>query len=226
MNKNCIILTTNSELDGLEQFLNIENRIFDIIVIDYLAEEGKSKAHTKDVNLVYESNGGFKFNNIKKLILSQNLLQKYDYFWFPDWDLEIDGSDFTDLFYLAKKHNFLLSQPSLSWDSFLSWKITMHNPTSEVRATGFVEIMCPLFERSFLEKVLYTFDMNYSGWGLDLLWSKLLDYEKIGIIDKVIIKHRKPVSSHTWKLPNNKTANQELDHILENMDTIVKNYFS
>ena len=223
MIENCIILTTNSQLDGLDQYLEIVHKSFDIIVIDYESKKGESKAHEKNVSLVYESEGGYKFNNIKKCIQKENLLQKYKYFWFPDWDLEINKDDFNDLFSLTEKHGFLLSQPSLSWDSFFSWKVTVHSPTFEARATGFVEIMCPLFYKSFLEKVMFSLDMNYSGWGLDLLWSKILEKEKIGIIDKIIIKHKRPVSSHEWKLPNNKTAREEMDYILENIDTIIKN---
>lgn len=222
MSKNCIILTTNKQLDGLQQYLDIEHKSFDLIVIDYEAKIGESKAREKDIELVYESEGGYKFNNIKKCIESENLLHKYEYFWFPDWDLEINKEEFNDLFKLTKQYGFLLSQPSLSWDSFFSWKVTVHSPTFEARATGFVEIMCPLFHKSFLEQVLFSFDMNYSGWGLDLLWSKILVKEKIGVIDKIIIKHKKPVTSHEWKLPNNKTAKEEMEYILENIDSIIK----
>jgi hypothetical protein len=215
MAKNCIILTINNTIGEIEKLLSIKERNFDLIVIDYCAKAGESIANKYDVDLVYETNGGFKFNNIKKLIEEKDLLEKYDYFWFPDWDIEIDTNSVNDLFTLTEKHNFYLSQPSLSWDSHASWLKTYHTPESEARVTGFVEIMCPLFEVSFLKEILWTFDINYSGWGLDFLWPSIGDKMKIGIIDKVIIKHTRPVSSHDWVLPNNKTAHEEMNEILE-----------
>lgn len=215
MTENCIILTINNTIGEIEKLLSAKNKDFDLIVIDYCAKPGESVANKYNIDLIYETNGGYKFNNIKKLIEQENLLEKYKYFWFPDWDIEINPDTIQELFDFTKKYDFYLSQPALSFDSYASWLKTYHNPNTEARVTGFVEIMCPLFEVSFLKEILWTLDMNYSGWGLDLLWPHIGDKNKIGIIDRVIIKHTKPISSHDWILPNNKTPNEEMNEILD-----------
>ena len=46
---------------------------------------------------------------------------------------------------------------------------------------------CPLMN------LFQTFDLSQSGWGLDLLWAKMLDNDKIAIIDEVNFVHTRPV---------------------------------
>ena len=44
-----------------------------------------------------------------------------------------------------------------------------------------------------LMSLFQTFDLSKSGWGLDLLWAKMLDNDKIAIIDEVNVIHTRPV---------------------------------
>ena len=44
-----------------------------------------------------------------------------------------------------------------------------------------------------LMNLFQTFDLSQSGWGLDLLWAKMLDNDKIAIIDDVNVIHTRPV---------------------------------
>lgn len=189
-----VILTTNKQLEGLEQY---SGKGYDIFVIDY------------------ETEGTYKYHGIKKVIQEKDLLNTYDYFWFPDYDIKINDCDLSKLVKLAKACEFDLCQPSLSSDSYASWEVTKHVPNSLTRETNFVEIMCPLFSRSFLQEVLWTFDLNYSGWGLDHLWYAMSKDRKLGIIDAVQVSHTKPVSSHNWILPNGKTSHEEMTDLLQ-----------
>ena len=189
-----VILTTNKALEGLEQY---SGSGYDLFVIDYETEKS------------------FKYHGIKNLIEDKDLLSAYDYFWFPDYDIKINDGDLEKLVKLAKACEFDLCQPSLSSDSYASWEVTKNVPNSLTRETHFVEIMCPLFSKAFLKEMLWTFDLNYSGWGLDHLWYAMSGNCKLGIIDAVQVSHVKPVSSHKWILPNGKTSQEEMIDLLQ-----------
>ena len=194
MSRLAVILTTNKDHEGLDQYSALYYSLF---VIDY------------------ESEGTYKYQAIKKLIEERDLLCQYDYFWFPDYDIKINDSDLRKLVKLAKASEYDLCQPSLSSDSFVSWEVTKHVPNSLTRDSNFVEIMCPLFTSSFLKDMLWIFELNYSGWGLDYLWFALSGKSKLGIIDAVQVTHAKPISSHAWILPNGKSSHQEMIDLLQ-----------
>jgi hypothetical protein len=194
MSKLAVILTTNKAREGVGQYSAL---YYDLFVIDY------------------ESDASYKYQAIKKLIEDKDLLSVYDYFWFPDYDIKINDCDLQKLVKLAKACEFDLCQPSLSSDSYASWEVTKNVPNSLTRETHFVEIMCPLFSKAFLKEMLWTFDLNYSGWGLDHLWFAMSGNCKLGIIDAVQVSHMKPVSSHTWILPNGKTSQEEMIDLLQ-----------
>lgn len=218
--KNCVILTTTSRGEGIENYIyNTEN--YDLFIIDYTSEENNSPLRSfADLN-VFETNGGYKYQNIKKLILKLDLLGKYDYFWFPDWDISFVENTLETLFHSAKIYNLDLCQPSLSLDSHISWSITQHNPETILRYTNFVEVMCPLFKNSFLKEVIWTFDLNFSSWGLDFLWPTISENKNIGIVDLVVVKHERPISSHEWILPNGKNAAEELNDLQKKFNLIL-----
>lgn len=219
--KNCVILTTTSNGEGLEYY-SFENKNFDLFVIDYTSEIDSSPISSDHITKVFATQGGFKYHNIKLLIETHGLLEKYDYIWLPDWDISISSSSLTRLFEIAHKYNLDLSQPSLDPDSYYSWSITLTNQESSVRITNFVEVMCPLFKTSFLKEVLWTFDLNYSSWGLDFLWSSLAENFNLGIIDSIVVKHERPISSHEWILPNNLNAHQELEELQKKYNLILE----
>jgi hypothetical protein len=125
-----------------------------------------------------------KFKNIYYYFADNpNTINKYDYFWFPDPDLEfvkIDGMmDF------VKENNLDLCQPALSMDSTASHSFlkTQHKGTRQV---PFVEGQCPIFSKKALQKNLWTFDLNWSSFGIDLLWGKQNDCY---VLDDFIVKH-------------------------------------
>jgi len=165
---------------------------------------------------------GHKWHNIAKLFTSEVVkAADFDYVWFPDDDVDISGRDAERLFQWAHNYNLQLCQPSLSADSACTnWPITKHVPGSEVRRTNFVEIMAPLFRMDALAKCLSTFTENNCGWGLDLIWPRILGDRDIGVIDAVQVKHTQMWSSPAWTLPSGKTPHQEMHETLKrhNMD--------
>lgn len=210
-----VVITTNAKCDGVQKLLK-DDRSYDILVIDYESSITNSISRTMGVEYVFESQGGYKYVNIKKYFNEHSdLIDKYDLFWLIDWDLDYDDDMIENFLKAASEYGFDLCQPSLSHQSNSSWNITLNVNTCNARITNFVEIMCPLFTRDALKEVIDYFDICYSGWGLDFLWAKKLEKYKLGIIDKVIIHHPKPISSHNWELPSGLTSEEELQRIIE-----------
>jgi hypothetical protein len=220
MSFNCVILTTTSNGEGLENY-TYDNKNYDLFIIDYTSQKNQSPLNNNKYKFVFESEGGYKYHNIKRLLESSTIMDDYEYIWFPDWDISFNPNDLNNLFTIAKEYDLDICQPSLSEDSHISWKITQHNPNTKVRLTNFVEVMCPLFKSSFLKEVLWTLNLNYSSWGLDFLWGSLAKENKMGIIDSIVVKHERPVASHEWLLPNNQNANQELEELQNKYNLIL-----
>jgi hypothetical protein len=124
---------------------------------------------------------------------NEDLINQYEFFWFPDDDLMIDCDSINSLFEIQKKYELLLSQPAAA--GYTSHSITHKRDGRILTFTNFVEIMCPLMSKNCLNTLKDSFGINQSGWGLDFLWTKLLGNptDKIAIIDDIVCTHTKPV---------------------------------
>jgi hypothetical protein len=131
-----------------------------------------------------------------KLLLEEHpqLMESYDYFFFPDDDLEMSGKAIADLFYLCSQYHLGLAQPSLTSDSYVSRLITIHNPDALLRFTPWIECMAPCFSREALRLCLPTFGESLTGWGVDNLWAHILGTRNIpiAIVDAVQARHTRP----------------------------------
>jgi GR25 family glycosyltransferase involved in LPS biosynthesis len=118
-------------------------------------------------------------------------LLAYDYVCFADDDLAVSLESFNLMFSMCEQFALELAQPALTHDSHMgNWGITMENRSFLLRYTNFVEVMCPVFSRAFLERCAPTFVENMSGYGLDFLWSSWVSSPwKIAILDACPVKH-------------------------------------
>jgi len=162
-----------------------EEREFDLFIIYYGDEEGK---YANDGEY-YMDEKGIKFELIHEALIQYNLIHKYGYFLMPDDDLWATTDDIHKFCGLIKEHQLLLSQPSII--GYYSWALTLHNPYYILRYTNRVENMTPCFNQHALRICLHSFTENRSGWGLGMLWDKLLNHpiNEIGIIDDVTFIH-------------------------------------
>jgi hypothetical protein len=168
---------------------------FDLVLLYYGDDMEVAKSYIQDTPHVYASKG-FKWWLIKSFI-EDNLewISQYEYIWFPDDDLKIDTNNINNLFNIAKKYDLYICQPSLL--GYVSHKITLPQENSLLRYTNFVEIMAPVMNLNTVLKLKETFDVNYSAWGLDGIWSYLLGdpNNKIAIIDSIKMIHTKPAGN-------------------------------
>lgn len=193
MKKNLVIVPVGDNSLHLEWIK--ENSNFDIIVLYYGDSENIFLKYKKNVKKCVKIKGQ-KWHLLTEYILKNlNEIEKYEYFWFPDDDLLTHSNDINKIFDICKKYDLWLCQPSL--DGHVSYEIEKKVHDSILRFTNFVEIICPMMSLETLHKLIFYFNINESGWGLDYLWPKLLGYptDKISIIDDVTVTHTKPVGS-------------------------------
>ncbi|GGK58224.1 DUF707 domain-containing protein [Amphritea balenae] len=129
------------------------------------------------------------------------LIEKYEYFWLVDDDIECDVLHIDKLFSYVAKNKFELSQPALTLDSYYSHKLTLQCPGFRHRHVSMVEIMAPILSKEQLKKSLPYFENTKSGCGIDWLWHKFVTekYKKISIIDELAVCHSRPLGQHLKK---------------------------
>ncbi len=138
-----------------------------------------------------------KWPAIHKLFHRNSPLWDYDYFLFPDDDIDMSWGSINRIFDVSRRLNLHLAQPALGAGSYFSYKITLQNELFNLRYTNFIEAMIPLFSRFAMEICAPTFATSHSGWGLDYVWSYLLGNipRSIAIIDETPVLHRRPVGN-------------------------------
>ena len=139
----------------------------------------------------------FKYHMLYNLLthIHPEWLEQYEYFYFLDDDIEIDTRQINSMFLLSHAFNSAISQAALTQDSFCSWRMFKQQKNSFCRFVGQIEVMAPLFHRDALKKCLPSFIGNRSSWGVDSVWSKLLDYpkDKLVVFDTLTMRHTQPV---------------------------------
>ena len=191
-----------------------EDRTYDIA----LSYFGDNTEYWKDKCDYFHPCKGSNWEGLSDFVNKNwELINKYDYVWFPDDDLWMHQKDLECYLELCREQGFVISQPALMKGSFYSWEITLQNRFTEYRETDFVEVMAPCFKVEDFNLFAATFSENTSGWGLEWLWWKIAKEHlrnKFAIVDKVAMLHTREVgvanSGGAKKSPH-----QELNELLE-----------
>jgi len=194
-NKNLIIAPVG-DFSYHPNWVNSPKRNFDLILVYFGSHPNRYRF---DADYYFEKKGFFKFENVRWIVETfPDIIKGYDTFWFPDNDIMADPRSIDQMFEIFNQHKLDLAQPAISIDSHINWGITVESPSSEIRYVNFIENMCPLFNKDSLFQVLNTFSMVRSGWGLDFLWSKMLEGKNLAIIDNVVVRHKSNLKSGKW----------------------------
>ena len=196
--RNLILLRAgDASLHG--QWTRGADRDFDIFVSYYGEVEGR---HLDDADY-YESRPGPKWPGLAALLRDHpSLVDAYDAFWLPDDDLAADTAVLNRMFAFFHAHQLALAQPALTPDSYFTWSTLLQAPRAQLRFTGFVEVMAPLFSRDALRLCAPTFDESRSGWGLDWVWPTLCERAgagRIAVIDATPVRHTRPVGGELYR---------------------------
>lgn len=172
-----------------------------------------------EADYVHHFKGG-KWNGLFDFFAANpDALQRYDYFWLPDDDIEATSDSINRMFAVTRALGFELAQPSLSQDSFLSHLITLNNPFFSHRNVNFIELMVPVLSRSLLMKTLPLFSSTRSGFGMDFVWHRFTPdpLTQVAIIDSVQVAHTRAVGGALHKMMKDEgvsPARQEQDVLL------------
>ena len=111
-----------------------------------------------------------------------------------DDDLIIKACTINSVFAALKAFDLLMAQPSLcraKW-SYSPYRNLFQDDKNVFRYVSAVEIMAPAFRMDFFDSfVRPTLRNAWSGWGLEHVWSFLLNYprDKIAVVDAVCMWH-------------------------------------
>ena len=138
---------------------------------------------------------GPKWTGLRTLLNGWQGWRDYRYIVRGRRSVRIAG-DLSRFFEKAATYGAKLAAPALADDSYFGVPMTMRNTEFVSRRVNFVENMMPCFRADVLAELLPTLDLTDTGWGwgLDLLWAKLLSYEDILIIDETPVLHTRPVA--------------------------------
>lgn len=177
---------------------------FDLALLDYTADGVQNRPSST----YYQQLRGFKWHMLADFL--PEVLDQYDYFWFPDDDIVTSTADINQMFKVFAGGPFILAQPALTHNSHHSWRVLLQKGTG-YRRVSHVEVMCPLMTRETVKKLLSTFKENQSSWGYDLAWTELLGRKGIGVLDQVAVWHSKPVGGRSLYKLLQTPAQQECD---------------
>lgn len=139
---------------------------------------------------------GGKWDGILDLFrIRPELLDRYEYFWFPDDDIQAATTDVVALFEAMRHDRLSVGQPSLSPDSYFSWIALLNLPSFRLRYVNAIEVMMPCLGRDALKQALPLFAQSSSGWGIDFIWTRMEpdNRYKAAILDTVVMRHTRPV---------------------------------
>lgn len=147
-------------------------------------------------------------------------LTEYDYFWFPDDDIETDGDTAASFLQLCADNKFELAQPALTPDSYFAYRETIQNPQFQFRKTNFVELMMPLMRRDFLIKVLPLLEDKHAALGVDWIWQTLAEAPRrnVAIIDRYPMRHGRPRNTNLKA----RMTSQGVDLLAERAETFAR----
>lgn len=195
--KNLVIMPFGRKSLRSPWLIDTAGREFDVVLLCYHDMPGD--AHVDHPALTCYQLNDFKWWMIADLFerAAPGLMAQYEQFYFIDDDIETDKQAINFLFRCFADSPFVLAQPALTRDSYMSWKALRAQPLSGHRYVTTVELMCPLMKRDALAALLPIFKLTKSGWGVDLLWGRQVlekfGPDRIGVFDIVQVRHGRPV---------------------------------
>jgi hypothetical protein len=180
---------------------------FDLAVSYY----GDGPSAFSDAAILHAAKGGKWDGLFAFFVANPGVLERYDWIWFPDDDLDTNADSINRLFDIVERYGLDVAQPSLSWDSYYSHFATLQNRACRLRFTNFVEVMAPVLSAALLRRILPAFAKNRFGWGMELLWPRWMPEPrfKTAIVDEVAVRHTRPTGQGTLSKGSRQAATEE-----------------
>lgn len=182
-------------------WLESKNRIYDIVLCYYGDDDTyyKNLEEKSSSDFKVYRNKGFKWPNFYKYIQTMDI-NKYNYVWIPDDDLEIKGDLINEMFLtLEKNSNIKVAIPSTSYDS-VSLSLNRkdrHDCKKYIEYKNFVECGLLCFHTSLFNNKLFIklLKSTYTGWffdlGLKYCFNEIDRKKSIAVLHNIIVRHPK-----------------------------------
>lgn len=193
--KNAVVVAAGK--NSLHRQLLKGNADYDLHLLIY---DNSYEIYCNDTKYI-DCQSGYKMDMFYRYVHSHpTYLDKYDYFFLMDDDVEMDTKDVNELFRLMRKYELKIAQPSLVM-SYYTYEHTLRNPLCILRYTNFVEMMMPCFSKEALLEVLPTFEHQVRGCGIEFHWPLLINdnHKNMAVIDAVSAKHTRRLERWTSK---------------------------
>lgn len=166
----------------------------------------------------------FKYPALYQIIYNNPwILETYDYVFMPDDDVLMTTDQINQLFDWSAHAFVHLGQPSIAAKNY-TWPITLQQKDCSHRWVKMVEIMCPIFSNFALNRCWKTFNESSSGWGLDAVWAKILNYNKIAVCDTVCASHEKALDEGGGRLYEKLRKEKGITDPRQEMQALLKSY--
>ncbi|GGH13219.1 hypothetical protein GCM10007036_11640 [Alsobacter metallidurans] len=169
-------------------------RNWDLVLNSY----GKDQTRVQDGDLPTVFDPGTKWDSIVRQFKAHpELLEQYTHVMLPDDDLLMTAGDINRMFEVVVENGLTMAQPSLTYESYISWPILLHVPGFKLRYCNFLESMACVIDVRYLKSLLPMFEKHYTGWGTDMIWTMLMRDPpfRAAIIDEVQMTHTRPLYS-------------------------------
>lgn len=188
--KNLVIGVVGDESHHQSWLTADAERSYDLCLVYFGSQPGRYASDAE----YYVAARGIKYSLLNRLFHTElaGLWQQYDAVWLPDDDIAADPATINRLFAMAAEHQLQIAQPAIR-NGEVSFRALRAQPGYQLRYLRFVEMQCPLFSRSAMERVAPLFALNKSGWGLDWLWSSMFAENELAVIDAAAVDHMRPL---------------------------------
>lgn len=191
--KNVVISRNGPDSLHEEWLTNFDIKNWDLILLFY-DENSFKRCQIREGKSFYYPGGKWEayYNFFRDY---PDVLNNYDYFWFADDDISLQGNEINKMFQRMNDYDLDIAQPAMSLESYFSYIITIQCDFLKIRFSNFVEVMAPCLRKSLVKDMLPFFKDAFSGMGLDSVWTYKTRKEpnKIAILDEVVMTHTRPV---------------------------------
>ena len=152
-----------------------------------------------DIGEYVISQNGTKFTAIFNVWRYTNIFESYEYIIFIDDDLVFKYKAIDEYFKFISKNALDLSQPSLTAGSYCVWPVFFNKKPKGCRCTNGVEIMMPALSQRAISIMAPYFSLSVSGFGLDLLFAKLAEENKlkVAVVDSIKASHNSVIDQNS-----------------------------
>ena len=211
MNRTLVVYAWDGKSEPLSLVRADGKPAFDVLVFDYSGRTERASAGGWPVLSRATECKGEIYREVAAWLSGREA--QYDYVGLIDDDIELGWSDINTLLAIAAEHRLDSFQAALSHDSHAAHARLKARPGAAVRPLPWVEVMMPFYRTALFMAGVPYYANAISSYGLDQFvmptLQKLTGMERVGIVDAVVVRHGRPITSDGKVFRSGLTAHQE-----------------